>query len=98
MNWVSFLLAALLIASITTVNAQQRVLNINGQDRLRLRDLHLTFEQKKRLALLIQRERMQYYLNQKELNDILTEKQKALLLEWRNRREGNKSDSVVSKQ
>lgn len=94
MNWVSFLLAALLGAGITTANAQQRVLNLNGQDRLRLRDLHLTFEQKKRLALLIQRERMQYYLNQKELNDILTPKQKELLIRWREQRKNSDSTEV----
>ncbi|WP_207510218.1 hypothetical protein [Longitalea luteola] len=95
MKWVTYLLTGMLIAWITTVRSQQRLPNINGQDRLRLRDLNLSAEQKRRLALLIQRERMQYYLNQKELNDILTPKQKEQLMMWRERR--NKSDSTKVK-
>jgi hypothetical protein len=98
MKWVRLLLLGMLIGIGTTGKAQPRMLNLNQRERLRLRDLNLTLEQKRRLALLIQRERMQLYLNQKELNEILTDKQKALLLEWRNRRMGNKNDSVVSKQ
>jgi hypothetical protein len=81
----------------TTGTAQQRMLNINGQERLRLRELNLSIEQKKRLALLVQRERLQFYLNQKELNEILTERQKAMLLNWRNKRQGNNNDSTANK-
>jgi len=98
MKWVRLILLGMLIGMGTTGTAQQRLININAQERLRLRDLQLTMEQKKRLALLVQRERLQFYLNQKELNEILTDKQKALLLEWRNKREGNKSDSTMSRQ
>jgi Spy/CpxP family protein refolding chaperone len=98
MKWVKYLLLGILIGIGITGTAQQRILNINGRERLRLHDLNLTEDQKRRLTLLIQRERLQFYLNQKELNAILTDKQKALLLEWRNKRMGNKCDSVVSKQ
>lgn len=98
MKWVSFLLLAMLIGLGTSATAQRRMLNINQQERLRLRDLNLTEDQKRKLVLLIQRERMQFYLNQKALNEILTEKQKAMLLEWRNKRQGKNCDSVVSKQ
>ena len=99
MKWVRILLLGMLLATGTTGIAQQRLLNIDQRERLRLRDLNLTIEQKKRLALLVQRERLQSYLNQKELNEILTDKQKAMLLEWRNKREGKKSgDSTISRQ
>lgn len=94
MKWVRLILLGMLIGSGLTSTAQQRILNINQQERLRLRDLNLTNEQKRRLALLVQRERLQFYLNQKELNTILTDKQKALLLEWRNKRMGNPPDST----
>jgi hypothetical protein len=98
MKWVRLLLLGMLIGMGTTGKAQPRMLDLNQQERLRLRDLNLTIEQKRRLALLIQRERMQLYLNQKELNEILTDKQKALLLEWKNRRMGSKRDSADVKQ
>jgi len=97
MKWVRLILLWMLIAMGTTGTAQQRLININAQERLRLRDLQLTVEQKKRLAMLIQRERLQFYLNQKELNEILTDKQKAMLLSWRNRRQGNNNDSTANK-
>jgi hypothetical protein len=96
MKWVQLLLLWMLIASGINATAQQRTLNIGGQERLRLRDLDLTLEQKRRLASLIQRERMQFYMNQKELNEILTEKQKLLLLKWRERR-FNRNDSTTFK-
>ncbi|HEX6426076.1 MAG TPA: hypothetical protein VF008_00270 [Niastella sp.] len=97
MKWVRLLLLGVLIGIGTTGTAQQRILNINQQERLRLRDLNLTLDQKRRLAILIRREREQFYMNQKALNEILTEKQRAMLLEWRNRRQGNKCDSAVVK-
>jgi hypothetical protein len=98
MKWVRLILLGMLIGSGLTGTAQQRILNLNQQERLRLRDLNLTDDQKRRLALLIQRERLQSLINQKDLNAILTEKQKALLIEWRNKRQGNKCDSVATKQ
>lgn len=99
MKWVRFILLGMLIGMGTAGTAQQqRLININTQERLRLRDLNLTMEQKKKLALLVQRERLQFYLNQKDLNEILTDKQKAMLLEWRNKRLGNKSDSAINRQ
>ena len=97
MKWVRFILLGMLIGIVTTGTAQQRLININTQERLRLRDLNLTMEQKKRLALLVQRERLQFLLNQKELNEILTDKQKAMLLNWRNKRLGNNNDSTANK-
>jgi len=94
MKWVRLILLGMLIGSGLTSTAQQRILNINQQELLRLRDLSLTNDQKRRLALLVQRERLQFYMNQKDLNDILTDKQKALLLEWRNKRMSNPPDST----
>jgi uncharacterized protein HemX len=92
------LLLAMLIGMGVTATAQQRLVNLNGREQLRLRELKLTMDQKRKLAILIQRERMQFYLNQKELNEILTEKQKAMLLDWRNKQMGNKSDSAEVKR
>jgi Spy/CpxP family protein refolding chaperone len=84
----------MLIGAGLTGTAQQRLLNMDRQERLRLRDLNLTDDQKRRLALLVQRERLQFYLNQKDLNSILTDKQKALLLEWKNKRMTSPQDST----
>jgi Spy/CpxP family protein refolding chaperone len=61
---------------------------------LRLRDLNLTDDQKRKLAMLVQSERLQSLINQKDLNAILTDKQKALLIEWRNKRMSNPQDST----
>jgi hypothetical protein len=95
MKWVLLLLLWALIASRTTATAQPRTLNNSPQERLRLHELNLTIEQKRRLSLLIQRERRQFYMNRKELNEILTDKQKLLLLKWRERRfSGNDSTDV----
>lgn len=96
MNWVKYLLLAVGLCLGATAPAQQRPVN-RQELRQRLSELQLTMDQKKRLAILIRRERMQFYLNQKELNEILTEKQKAMLLDWRNKRMGNKCDSVANK-
>src|SRR5687767_5703581 len=64
--------------------------------RQRLNALNLTIEQKRRITNLVRRERLQYYMNQRELNQILTDKQKATLLQWRKERQGNKTDSTTS--
>ena len=94
MKWVRLILLGMLIVSGLTGTAQQRMLNLDRQERLRLRDLNLTDDQKRRLALLVQRERLQSLINQKDLNAILTDKQKALLIEWRNKRMSNPPDST----
>lgn len=97
MKWVTYLLLAMGLCLGVTAPAQQRPVN-RQELRQRMSELQLTMEQKKQLAILIRRERMQFYMNQKELNEILTEKQKALLLSWRNKRLGNKSDSTEIKK
>jgi hypothetical protein len=96
MKPLKFLLLAMLITTGATASAQQRLVNNNVQElRQRFNALQLTQEQKIKLTNLIKKERMQFYMNQKELNDILTDKQKEQLLAWRNKRFGNKSDSTA---
>jgi hypothetical protein len=96
MKPLKFLLLATLITIGATASAQQRLVNNNVQElRQRLNTLQLTRDQKVKLTNLIRKERMQFYMNQKELNDILTDKQKEQLLAWRNKRFGNKSDSTA---
>jgi hypothetical protein len=80
----TLLLAACICITVTAT--AQRVPPMNDLQQ-RLRKLELTVEQKRRIMMLIQRERMQYYKNQKELNQILTPKQRALLRQWRNSRD-----------
>jgi hypothetical protein len=75
---MKFLLPAVLLCITVTATAQ-RVPALQQ----RLRALELTAVQKHRIMVLIRKERMQNYLNQKELNQILTPKQKDLLLKWR---------------
>ncbi|MBO9201077.1 MULTISPECIES: hypothetical protein [Niastella] len=94
MKWVSILLFGMFITMGVTGSAQQRLININERDRLRLRDLNLTPEQKRRLVRLVQRERMQQYMNQQELNDILTPRQRTQLMKWREQRSRNDSTEV----
>jgi Spy/CpxP family protein refolding chaperone len=86
MKWVRILLLGLLTIVGVTASAQQRIININERDRLRLRDLNLTSEQKRRLVRLVQRERLQHYMNQQELNEILTPRQREQLIKWREKR------------
>jgi len=92
-----FLLAVLMLLTIGAA-AQQRLGNPNSirELRARFRALQLTIDQKRRLMILIRRERMQYYLNQRELNSILTDKQKAKLMQWRNQRNGMDKDSTTA--
>jgi hypothetical protein len=100
MKRVLILLLGLLLGSGITASAQKRLLDLNGKERLRLRlnELKLSDDQKRRIAIIIRRQRMQDMLNQQELDEILTEEQKALLQDWRKRRFGtNKSDSLVKK-
>jgi hypothetical protein len=96
MKPLNFLLLIMLVVMGTTASAQRRLLNNNPQAlRQRLNTLQLTQEQKLKLANLIRRERLQFYQNQKELNEILTDKQKEQLMAWRNKRLGEvKGDST----
>jgi hypothetical protein len=91
----SFLLAVLL--GITISATAQRIPRLNDVQELRqrLNALNLTIEQKRRITNLIRRERLQYYMNQRELNQILTDKQKVMLLQWRKEQQGNKTDSTA---
>ncbi len=101
MKRVRFLLLGLLLGLGIAASAQQRLLNLNGKERLRLRlhELKLSDDQKRRIAIIIRRQRMQDLMNQQELDEILTDEQKVLLQDWRKRRFGtNKSDSLVKKQ
>jgi hypothetical protein len=97
MRPVYFLLFLLLILPGANATAQRRA-NVDPGLRQRLHELRLTEEQKRRIAIIIRRQRMQELLNQKELDGILTEEQKALLKDWRKRRFGiNNSDSLINK-
>lgn len=97
MKWVHVLLFGLLIMLGANATAQRRS-NIDPGLRQRLHELRLTDEQKRRITIIIRRQRMQELLNQKELDGILTDKQKELLKDWRKRRFGiNNSDSLINK-
>ncbi|OQP51950.1 hypothetical protein [Niastella populi] len=101
MKWVLILLPVLLLGRGIAANAQQRFFDLNGKERLRLRlnELKLSDDQKRRIAIIIRRQRMQELKNQQELDEILTGEQKALLQDWRKRRfETNSKDSVAKKQ
>ena len=98
MKWVQLFLLVLGLTLGITATAQRRQVLAPGLQQ-RLNELRLTEDQKRRIAILIRRERMQNLMNQQELDAILTEKQKALLQEWRKRRFGtNSSDTLVNKQ
>ena len=96
----SFLLAVLLGITISATAQQmggiREVQDLSRSAAGRLNTLQLTIEQKRRITNLIRRERLQYYMNQRELNQILTDKQKAMLIHWRKARKGNKTDSTTS--
>lgn len=96
MKLVYFLLFLLLILTGANATAQRRP-NIDPGLRQRLNQLRLTDEQKRRIAIIIRRQRMQELLNQKELDGILTDKQKELLKEWKKKRLGIESDSTENK-
>jgi|RhiMetdeSRZDD1v2_1073273.scaffolds.fasta_scaffold191422_2 hypothetical protein len=98
MKPLQILLLVMLTGIGVSVMGQHRLINNNMQElKQRFNVLQLTEEQKQKLAILIRRERMQFYLNQKALNNILTEKQKAQLLAWRKQRDGIKVDSTGRK-
>jgi len=95
MKWVQTLLLGLLLFLGVTATAQRRQ-NPAPELRQRMNELKLTDEQKRRIAIIIRRQRLQNVMNQRELNDVLTEKQKLLLTRWREKQE-NRSDSAVVK-
>ena len=97
MKWVHALLFLLLIMLGANAIAQRRP-NVDPSLRLRMNALRLTEDQKRRIAIIIRRQRLQDIVNQKELDAILTDKQKELLQDWRKRRFGtNNSDSLINK-
>lgn len=95
MKWVHIVLIGPMLFLGGTANAQRRT-GINPGLRQRMTELKLTAEQKRRIAIIIRRQRMQNLMNQQELNEILTDKQKVLLKKWRDDR-FSKSDSVEVK-
>ena len=96
MRWVHVLLLGLLIMLGANATAQRRP-GVDPGLRQRMNQLRLTEEQKRRIAIIIRRQRMQDLLNQKELDNILTDEQKALLKEWKKKRLGIESDSTNNK-
>jgi Spy/CpxP family protein refolding chaperone len=98
MKWVQLIILVLLIVAGLSATAQRRPgAGKVHERRLRLNELQLTEEQKRRIAAIIRRERMQNLMNQRELDEILTEKQKAMLTEWKKKRFGITSDSTANK-
>ena len=97
MKLVYVLLFGLMILLGANATAQRRP-NADPGLRQRMNALRLTDEQKRRIAIIMRRQRLQEIENQQELDAILTDKQKALLKDWRKRRFGeNKSDSLTNK-
>jgi hypothetical protein len=95
MKWVQILLVGLLLFSGVSASAQRRQ-NPAPELRQRMSELKLTQEQKMRIANIIRRQRMQNLMNQQELNEVLTDKQKLLLRKWKDDRFKG-SDSVEIK-
>lgn len=96
MKRVQIILLGLLLFMGVNATAQRRQ-NLAPEIRQHMSELQLTAEQKRKIANLIRRQRMQNLMNQQELNEILTERQKALLQDWRKRRVGNTGDSTTNK-
>lgn len=92
MKWVQIVLLGLFMFIGVNANAQRRA-GVEPGLRQRMSELRLTAEQKKRIAILIRRQRMQNLMNQQELNEILTDKQKLQLAKWKDKRFGT-SDST----
>lgn len=94
MKRVQIVLLGLLLFMGVNATAQRRQ-NPAPELRQRMSELQLTAEQKRKIANLIRRQRIQNLMNRQELNQILTEKQKALLTDWRKKRFGSTSDSLL---
>ena len=95
MKWVHIVLMGLLMFLGVTATAQRRS-GVEPGLRQRMSELKLTADQKRRISTIIRRQRMQNLMNQQELNEILTEKQKVLLRKWKDDR-FSKNDSVEVK-
>ena len=95
MKWVQVILMGLLLFLGVTATAQRRSGVAPGL-RQRMNELQLTAEQKRRIAIIIRRQRMQNSMNQRELNEVLTEKQKLQLARWKEKRL-NRNDSAEVK-
>jgi len=93
MKWVPIVLLGLFLCLGVDASAQRRAMVAPGL-RQRMSELKLTADQKKRIAMLIRRQRMQNLMNQQELNEILTDKQKVLLARWKDDR-FSKNDSIA---
>jgi hypothetical protein len=96
MKKVQIVLLGLLLLLGINATAQRRQ-NLAPELRQRMNELQLTAEQKRKIAIIIRRQRMQNLANRQELDGILTDKQKALLQDWWKRRIGNNSDSLEAK-
>ncbi len=72
----AIVLLGLLMFLGITAHAQRRSGVAPGL-RQRMSELQLTDDQKRKIAIIIRRQRMQNVMNQRELNEILTDKQKA---------------------
>jgi Spy/CpxP family protein refolding chaperone len=93
MKWVQIVLLGLLVFLGITATAQRRS-GVPPGLRQRMSELQLTDEQKRKIAIIIRRQRMQNVMNQRELNEILTDKQKLLLRRWKDDR-FKSNDSVA---
>src|ERR1043165_6806650 len=96
MKWVHALLFLLLMMLGANAMAQRRPNAAPGL-RERMNALRLTDDQKRRIAIIIRRQRMQEIMNQKELDAILTDEQKAMLKDWKKKRLGIESDSTKNR-
>ena len=96
MKWVYVLLFGLLIMLGSNATAQRRQ-NVDPGLRQRMNALRLTEEQKRSILIIMRRQRLQEIMNQKELDAILTDKQKEMLRDWKKKRFGIESDSTTNK-
>jgi len=94
MKWVHIVLVGLLMFLGISANAQRRP-GFGPGLRQRMSELQLTAEQKRKIAIIIRRQRMQNLTNQQELNEILTDKQKVLLSRWKKDRFKNNDSTEV---
>lgn len=94
MKWVQIVLMGLLMFLAVNATAQRRPGVAPGL-RQRMSELKLTAEQKRRIAIIIRRQRTQNIMNQQELNEILTEKQKLQLAKWKEKRFGSSDSTEV---
>lgn len=94
MKWVHIVLMGLLMFLGVTATAQRRS-GVEPGLRQRMSELKLTADQKRRISTIIRRQRMQNLMNQQELNEILTEKQKLQLAKWKEKRFGNSDSTEV---